>query len=90
MKSRKVLKKELMKDKAVAREYKRLALRYEFISSLIEARKKMGLTQEELAKKIGTKQASIARLESGRANPTIGFLEKLAKALDSKLTVKLE
>jgi len=42
-----------------------------------------------LARRIGTKQAAIARLESDRANPTLGFLRKVAEALDAELEVAL-
>ena len=90
MKNWRTLKKELLKDKKISKEYEKLAPRYKMISELIEARKKKGLTQEELAKKIGTKQTAIARLESGNANPTVFFLEKLASALDTKLIIQFK
>lgn len=83
------MKKELLKDRAIAAEYARLAPRYQLISQLIEARKKRGFTQEQLAQKIGTRQSAIARLESGSANPTIAFLEKLASATGSKLVIQI-
>lgn len=89
MKNWKTLKRELLKDKIIAGEYKRLAPRYVLISQLIEARIKKGLTQKELAKKIGTKQSAIARLESGTINPSIGFLEKITLALNSKLVIQI-
>ena len=57
------------------------------ISQMVElARLEKGLTQAELAKKVGTKQPSIARLESGETPPSILFLNKIAKALDTHLT----
>lgn len=90
MKDWKLVKKELLKDKRVAQEYKKLAPRYILISQLIGARVKKGLTQEQLARRVGTKQSAIARIESGRANPSIGFLEKLTKALDSKLIIQVK
>ena len=43
---------------------------------------------KELAEKIGTKQSVISRLESGRANPSVAFLKKLAEALHSRLEIK--
>lgn len=89
MKSWRILKKELLKNKQVAKEYKRLEPRYQLISQLIEARIKKGLTQEELAKKVGTKQSAIARLESGSANPTISFLEKISRAVGSRLIIQV-
>lgn len=90
MKSWKILKRELLKDKEVAKEYERLKPRYQLISQLIEARIRHGLTQEQLAKKIGTKQSAIARVESGNANPSISFLEKIAAAMGSKLIIQVK
>ncbi len=89
MKTWKTLKKELLKNKQVAQEYKKLEPRYQLISQLIEARVKKGLTQEELAEKIGTKQSAIARVESGNINPTIGFLEKFTQAIGTKLIIQV-
>jgi len=90
MKTWKTLKKELLKDLEVAREYKRLEPRYQLISQLIQARIKKGFTQEQLAKKIGTKQSAVARLEAGSINPSVGFLEKIAQALGSKLIIQVK
>jgi len=90
MKNWKTLKKELLKDPEVAREYKRLKPRYQLISQLIEARFKKGLTQSELAKKVGTRQSAIARLEAGNINPSISFLEKITHALGSKLVIQIK
>lgn len=83
----KEVKKELLKDKAVYKEYKRLEPKYRLISQLIGIRLKKGLTQGELAKKLGTKQSAIARLESGNYNPTLEFLQKTAEALGAKLVI---
>lgn len=90
MKDWKILKKELLKDKKVAAEYKKLEPRYRLISQLIEARTKKGLTQAQLAEKIGTKQSAIARVESGGANPSIAFLEKMTEALGTKLIIQVK
>lgn len=90
MKNWKVIRKELLKDGEVAREYNRLKPRYQLISQLIEARVKRGLTQKELALKVGTKQSAIARLESGTANPTINFLEKIASAIGTTLLIQVK
>lgn len=90
MKNWRTLKKELLKNKVIASEYKRLEPRYALISQLIEARIKRGLTQKELAKKIDTKQSAIARLESGNINPSIDFLEKVTQALNSRLIIQVK
>ena len=86
----KVLKKELLKDSKVKAEYDKLQPKFAAVSALIEARIKNGLTQEVLARKIKTKQSAIARIESGRANPSIGFLQKLAEALGKKLVIQFK
>jgi ribosome-binding protein aMBF1 (putative translation factor) len=83
-------KRELLSDPDVKKEYERLAPEYAIISQLITIRAKKGLTQSDLAKKLGTKQSAIARLESGKCNPTLEFLQKTAKALGQKLTVSFE
>lgn len=90
MENWKTVKKELLKNRKVKREYERLRPRYVLISQLIETRNKRGLTQEDLAKKIGTKQSAIARLESGNSNPSIDFLDKLTQALGSKLIIQVQ
>ena len=90
MKSFTQFKNELLENKDVAGEYKKLTPRYQVISDLIAARLKKGITQKELADKIGTKQSAIARLESGSINPSLGLLEKIASVMGYKLTVQLQ
>ena len=90
MKNWKTFKKELLKDKAFAKEYNKLAPRYAAISQVIAARQKSGFTQKELADRLGTKQSAIARLEAGNTNPSIGFLERIASAMGTKLTIQLQ
>ena len=51
---------------------------YKFIKEL---RAKKGLSQADVAKKVGTKQSSIARLESGSINPSLEFLQKVAQTM---------
>ena len=46
------------------------------------------LRLKELAKKCGIKQSNISRIESGKANPTIKFLQKIAQALDADLFIE--
>ena len=84
------LKKELLSNPEVKKEYDRLGPEYAVISQLIELRAKKHLTQKGLAKKLKTKQSAIARLESGRGNPTLEFLQRTAKALGKRLTVSFD
>jgi len=83
------LEKELLSDPKVKKEYDRLAPRYAVISQLISARLKKGLTQKDVAEKLGTRQSAIARLESGNVNPTLEFLQKIAQAMGYKLSIHL-
>jgi transcriptional regulator with XRE-family HTH domain len=48
-----------------------------------------GLTQAQLAELVGTKQPSIARLESGKDEPKISFLRRVVKALGGHLEVRI-
>lgn len=89
MRDWKQLKSELLQNKAVKKEYDRLTPRYRAISELISARTKKGITQKELAQKIGTKQSAIARFESGNVNPSLGFLEKMAEVMGYKVNISL-
>ncbi len=49
-----------------------------------------GLTQAQLADLVGTKQPSIARLESGQEAPRLSFLKRVVEAMGGALTVKIE
>ena len=83
------VKKELLKDPSVYKEYKSLEPEYKIISQMIKIRIEQGLTQKELAEKIGTRQSNISRIESGKYNPSLEFLKKVAKGLNKELIVSL-
>lgn len=89
MKSYSIVKKNLLKDRDTRMAYEKLGPEFQLVRVIIETRLKKGMTQAGLARKMSTKQSAIARLESGSYNPTIQFLEKVAKALDARLTVSL-
>lgn len=89
MKSYTKIKERLLKDKATNEEYQRLSAEFMLSQIVIEKRLEKGFTQATLAHKIGTKQSAIARLESGNYNPSLIFMEKIAKALDVKLNISL-
>ena len=69
----------------VKEEYDALAPQYEIIRAEIESRRAIGMTQKQLAEKMGTAQANISRFESGTYNPSLAFLQKMADSL-GKLT----
>lgn len=83
------LKKRLLKDDDLRKAYDELEPEFAIARIIIKKRLEQGFTQSELARKIGTKQSAISRLESGNYNPTISFLEKIAKALNLNLVVSL-
>lgn len=84
----KVWMKESLKDPELKAEYDKLQPEFALIRAMIEGRIKKGVTQETLAKRIGTKQSVISRLETGRANPSVSFLKKLAQALGTRLEIR--
>jgi ribosome-binding protein aMBF1 (putative translation factor) len=71
---------EWRKDPAYVKAYDALADEFSLAAAVIEARAHAGLTQEELAQRMHTTQAVIARLESGRVKPSTRTLERLAAA----------
>ena len=79
------LKDKLLQDEQFKEEYERLRPRYELISLIIKTRLEQNLTQEELAKRIGTKKSNISRLESGNYNPSLDFIIKVAEAFGKKV-----
>lgn len=82
------LKKEFMQDPAFQKEYDALEEEFKLIDALIEMRQKSGLTQEEIAQKIGTKKSNISRLESGSSNPGWKTLQKYAHACGFKIQLQ--
>ena len=68
------------------------ALEEEFIlaSAVIDARSRAGLTQQEMARRMGTTQPVVARLESGRTRPSMRTLERVAKATGSRVLIRFE
>lgn len=84
------LHKKWMKDSAYRKEYEGLAEEFALAAAVIEARSRAGLTQKELARRMGTTQPVIARLESGRTAPSMRTLKRLAKATGSRLSIRLE
>lgn len=77
------LSKEWFENPEFVREYEALEVPFAVIGARIHA----GLTQEELAERMGTSQSAIARLESGRSRPSTSTLAKLAAATGTKLRV---
>ena len=81
--------KESLKDPEFKKEYDALELEYSIIAQVIQKRLDRGLSQKQLAEKIGTKQSAISRLERGNISLSIAFLEKVSKALGGKLQISI-
>jgi ribosome-binding protein aMBF1 (putative translation factor) len=84
MKTLKTLKAELLADPDVRRAYDEMALEYEIAREIIRARAAAGLTQEQLAKRMGTAQSFVAKLESGSTLPSTNTLKRVAKATGTR------
>ena len=89
MKAHAEFKKNLLADPAVRAEYDALEDEFALIEQLIEARARAGLTQAQHAERMGTKQAAVARMESGRVRPSLQTLRRYAEATGTKLVVRL-
>jgi ribosome-binding protein aMBF1 (putative translation factor) len=72
------------------REYDALEEEFALATALIKARADAGLTQEEVAKRMGTTQSAVARLEAGRSRPSVTTLAKFAKATGTRLRLSFE
>lgn len=82
------VKDDLLKDEEFKMEYDKLKPRYEAIEQVIKARKEQNITQEELAKRVGTQKSNISRFESGNYNPSLDFLTKIAESLGKNVEIK--
>lgn len=83
------LKADLLKDPSVRAEYDALAEEFAIARELIAARARAGLSQAEVAARMGTTQSTIARLESGRTLPSLRTLSRYAAATGSRTEVRL-
>ena len=84
------LHREWRADSEYREEYERLGPEFALARTLIEARRDAGLTQVQLADRMETMQSVVARLESGRINPSTRTLEKVALATGTRLRISFE
>jgi len=80
----------LLNNPEFAAEVKKLEPEYQIINQVIKARVEQNMTQEDLARKVGTKQSNISRLEKGNANPSLQFLKKIADSLGKELLISFK
>ena len=84
------LRKSWQNDPEFVREFDDLEDEFAMAAAFIKARAKAGLTQAQLAERMGAKQSYVARLESGRMLPSVRTLQKFAAATGTKLRVQFE
>jgi transcriptional regulator with XRE-family HTH domain len=87
------LKEKALKRKGVKTEYKALEPEFTILHELLQARQKAGLSQAEIAERMGTKAPAITRLESslssGKHSPSIATIKKYADVLDCHLEIRI-
>ena len=81
--------KQRLKDPGFAKAYEEVDAEVRLAISVAKARERAGMTQAELAKRMRTKQSNISRIERGTHNLTVATLEKIARALHSRLEIQL-
>lgn len=83
------LKKRLMNNPEFQKEYEKADAEFALIEALVRARTEAKLSQAEVARRIGTTQSAIARLEGGGVSPSLSTLRRYAEATGTKLHVEL-
>jgi transcriptional regulator with XRE-family HTH domain len=93
MLTHKLMVNAMLKDPAVKAQYDVQVADFSLLDELLGARKRAGLTQAEVAQKMGTKTPAVARLEarggSKRHSPSIATLRKYAAAVGCRLEIRL-
>ena len=91
MLTHKQLRTKALSDAEVKIEYEKLSDEFALLDEFLNARAAQGLTQAQVAEKIGTTQSAVARMESGsgKHSPSLATLSKYAEALGCKLEVRL-
>ncbi|CDN54373.1 XRE family transcriptional regulator [Neorhizobium galegae bv. officinalis bv. officinalis str. HAMBI 1141] len=82
--------KEWFKDPEFVAAYDALEEEFALAEALIKARAQASMTQEDVARAMGTTQAAIARLESGRSMPSTRTLQRFADATGTKLRISFQ
>ena len=91
MLSHRTLRARALARPDVKAEFERLKPEFAFLDQVLAARKAAGLTQADIAHRIGTTQSAIARLESGSGKhlPSLGTLHKYASAVGCRVEIRL-
>ena len=84
------LHQKWLKDPDYRRDYAEQETEFQLARTLIEARVAAGLTQTQVAERMQTSQAAIARMEGGKVKPSARSLERYAKAIGRRLRISFE
>ena len=84
------LKDKALANQAVKAEYDLLEPEFALIDTLVTMRNKAGMTQEQVAQKLGTQKSNISRLERGSTNPSWKTLQNYAHACGFEISMKLK
>ncbi len=93
MKSHADMVNEWKQDPAFQKEYDAIEAEFLLFDELLHARKEAGLTQADVAERMGTKTSAVARLEAGggsnKHSPSVATLRKYAEAVGCQLEIRL-
>jgi ribosome-binding protein aMBF1 (putative translation factor) len=84
------VKAEVLGNPAVREAYDAQAPEFELARELIAARTQAGLTQGDVAARMGTTQSVVARIESGRGSPSMRTVQRFAHAVGARAVVRME
>ena len=90
MKPLKTIKVELSADTETAKAYHAMTEEYSVAHELIAARTRAGLSQNEVAQRMGTTQSAIARMESGKRPPSMSTMQRFAQAVGGHMVLRIE
>ena len=90
MKILKDIKRELLANPATLAAYESQAAEFALARELIAARSRAGLTQSDVAQRMGTTQSVIARLEGGKRIPSMRTVQRYAEAVGARAVVRIE
>ena len=87
-------RKQMFEDPEFVAEYERLAPEFELLDEMIRAREEAGISQAEIARRMGTKPPAITRLMGAitdeKRSPSVATLRRYAAACGKKLTIRME
>ena len=89
----KELKNKALKKESVKKEYDRLEPEFTLLRGMLRARNRAGLSQAQIAERMGTQSPAITRLESsltsGKHSPSLATIKKYLEALDCRLEIRI-